>query len=315
MVSISRLGFNLALLSLAPPACRPKSPEPRGRITFVTTPPGATVEVDGEPLDGVTPMVHEFQPGRSRAARFARYGYEDQRVGFPIPPAASEVTATLEPAPLIEVTTEPAGAAVALDSRTVLQETPGKVALNRGEHVLTLRLVDYGNARLRVSAADLKPIHIKLSKEAFLHIEASSPGANILVDDFDVGAVTPVNRLSVPSGTSLRVQLKLDKLSTPAFTVRPLKPGATFAIHGVLRDREESTTQARLRELGTQIAGLEARRLELRQASEVASIEDVEKNLENSRRLRATEDLLDQLTDEKDQLLRHLEKLRSEAHP
>ena len=67
-----------------PPPSRP-APAPTGRIRIITTPPGATVAVDGEAV-GQTPLDLVGKPDETRRIVLSLDGYLDRNEDVPLPP-------------------------------------------------------------------------------------------------------------------------------------------------------------------------------------------------------------------------------------
>lgn len=68
------------------------------QLTVLTTPPGATVAIDGKPL-GVSPLTVELRPG-THSAQVSRRGFSDVNGNFVLPEATPiDLSVTLQPAP------------------------------------------------------------------------------------------------------------------------------------------------------------------------------------------------------------------------
>ena len=99
------------------------SPPPKGPATLVlaTTPPGATLKVDGKELDQRSPAVARVQPGRHDIEAIMPHYLPSKIAGRPVKAASSEVVRmTLKRDTYrLSVTSEPEGASVYLDGFAV----------------------------------------------------------------------------------------------------------------------------------------------------------------------------------------------------
>ncbi len=56
-----------------------------GKLSIVTEPPGATIMIDGAPVEGMSPMVNELEPGMHKIS-ISLEGYEPQEVEVEVKP-------------------------------------------------------------------------------------------------------------------------------------------------------------------------------------------------------------------------------------
>jgi hypothetical protein len=77
------------------------------QVTILSSPPGATVAIDGTPV-GVSPLTVELRPG-SHSMLLSRRGFLDQSGSFVLPEATpSDVSVALQPAPKRPATSDAA---------------------------------------------------------------------------------------------------------------------------------------------------------------------------------------------------------------
>jgi len=108
-----------------------------------TTPPGATVEVDGA-VRGTTPVTLSLKPGEYRlTVRLAGYRSAEESVTVAAE-AAVERSYTLKVAPAaLAIVSEPAGAAVTLDGKPVGETPVALASVAPGSHQIRLTYKGY----------------------------------------------------------------------------------------------------------------------------------------------------------------------------
>ncbi len=112
-----------------------------GVVRVNTTPAGATVLVDGSPIEGTTPLtVPELEPGVAHRIAITLDGYETHSEEVLLQAGdVSEVTATLERTPLgdnetwLTVTTDPDDATVTIGGESYESGSPYEIRLPSGE--------------------------------------------------------------------------------------------------------------------------------------------------------------------------------------
>jgi formylglycine-generating enzyme required for sulfatase activity len=183
-------------------------------VTFVSTPPGATVWVNGRQLPGRTPITRiAVRPGRSSIEfRLADHGRLsiDRKWN---PGAADRVEVRLRPLPArVTFVSIPVGAAVWVNGRRLLQETPVKnaavrpgrsrVEFHRYDHEPVLVEREwYPNATDRVEVR-LRPL------SAHVTFVSQPSGATVWLNGRELPGKTPLTKVPVGTGRS-RVEFRL----------------------------------------------------------------------------------------------------------
>jgi serine/threonine protein kinase len=186
---------------------RPASPSPRTTLFLMSEPAGAVVEVDGKALPQTTPtMTTDLAPGRHRV-KIQRLGLAPitQTVSLR---AAERSTVLVTLPPLnhkVEVRSVPDGAALYLDNRLVMGETPTTVELTDDEfHELMFEKRGYETKRYSLTPDDRAPqITVTLKAEkaprGTVIVDGSSSG-EVWIDDKDTGYTTPTLGIEVSTG-------------------------------------------------------------------------------------------------------------------
>ena len=203
---------------LAAPAAPSPPPSPQttsaeARLEVRSSPPGASVSLDGEELEMVTPADLQLPPGEHRLRLLLDRHRPLERVVELRPAQQVLLDLTLSPwSGEVELTSDPAGAAVLVDGESV-GETPWQGSgLDRSvAHRLELRLEGYQpwrrefsfDSRQRVAlAADLvrrsAPRPPAAQGTGYLSVVAL-PWAEVLLDGRSLGE-TPILRHRVTSG-------------------------------------------------------------------------------------------------------------------
>ena len=134
-------------------------------LRVTTTPPGASVAVDGVSMDGESPMIVKGVPCGSRTVRVEKPGYRaaERTVAVNLP--AVDVALALDPcAGRVEVVTEPAGAQVRIDGEPADGPSPTARELRCGEHAIVATLPGHVEAAKTVAVADraIERVHLVL---------------------------------------------------------------------------------------------------------------------------------------------------------
>ncbi len=117
-----------------------------GQLAIDSTPPGAQVQVDGtSDPSWVTPFaLTNLQPGRhSIAVSKAGYTTDSRTVDVT---SGNRATATVHLAQIMATLvakSDPPGASIYVDGRDTGTKTPGQVSLDKGQHVVLIRLSGY----------------------------------------------------------------------------------------------------------------------------------------------------------------------------
>lgn len=290
----------LLLLACAAGCSNPSAPSPvtdiptGADITFATEPPGATVILDGQKLDGVTPLTrHMDTGGRPHAVRFALAGHQaSASQTFLVPIRAYTVRATLEPFPAMAITTDPAGAAVTLDGAPVMAHTPGSFELSPGAHELVISLAGRVPQRVHLADGAKGPLAIALPVAASIEVTSlPSEGAKIRVDGQDTGQVTPAV-VPVAAGCAHVVVVELGALKSRPTRASKLRAGAQGHLALTLANQGRLELLRRKRALAHQAYQLRRRIKVLTRATAAFVIHDAKKEYAQEEALaRANADL------------------------
>ena len=286
--------------SRPPPPPPPADAAPDGAdITFTTTPPGAAVEIDGTPLDGVTPFTkHLTAGGGTRKVRFSLAGYEPATSEFMVPLAPYTVNVALAEAARVSVTTVPEGAQVTLDRKVVIAKTPGQVPLPSGAHEVLIELAGYVPLKLQLTPAQRAPIEAKLSPAASLSVNSNPSGGRIYVDGADTGFTTPSSDLVVAANKVHRVEVRLDKLRNPPKSVAKIKPGAHASVEVKLADLGKKDLLKHRDQLKKQLAALQAHQKAYEKKTSSFVISDAHAEKRDEEHLELLGDEIEQLSSE-----------------
>ena len=219
---------------LASPAAVPPSPAPTPTtavLKIVTTPAGATVELDGKALDGETPTsVEKLDPG-DHSVVITKSGYRTDKRTTTLEAGKQRLLAVVLTRAVatatIDVSSTPPGADIEVDGKPAPQPTPAQVPVSPGTHVVVVRKQGFQPAEANVNlqagekykfAPDLHQAGGKgLLRRMFgggggdrvpLQVRTFPPGAQVLVDGTALPKTTPL-RAPVPAGTHHLV-IKLD---------------------------------------------------------------------------------------------------------
>jgi PEGA domain-containing protein len=117
-----------------------------GELTVDSTPQGALVRLDGQgDATWVTPLaLSNLQPGpHSISVSKAGYGTDTRTVNVA---SGSKGTTTIHLTQMLAtlvVKSDPAGANIYVDGRDVGTKTPAQVSVNKGQHVVLVRMTGY----------------------------------------------------------------------------------------------------------------------------------------------------------------------------
>ena len=124
-------------------------PEPvvlPGELAVDSNPPGAQVQVDGKSdPNWVTPFsLSNLQPGQ-HTITVSKAGYSTESRTIEVA-AGSRVTAGMHLSAIMStlvVKSDPAGASIYVDGKDMGTKTPGQISLDKGQHVVLVRLAGY----------------------------------------------------------------------------------------------------------------------------------------------------------------------------
>ncbi|MEZ5560786.1 MAG: PEGA domain-containing protein [Pseudomonadales bacterium] len=185
-----------------------------GRVTFESTPPGATVTINGKVL-GTTPTQPLDVEAGSKEVGFTLDRYQPLTLTAEITgrQQAQTVAATLRPDWAdVSVSSVPTGAEIFIDDAPTGARTPAVVQIPSGEHELRLKAAGHKSYRQRllVAAEEQRTLpEVTLERaDSVLVIETQPAGAGITLNGRFQGQ-SPVE-LAVRSGVSYRVQAFAD---------------------------------------------------------------------------------------------------------
>jgi formylglycine-generating enzyme required for sulfatase activity len=216
-----------------------------GRVTFRSSPPGATVRVDGRPL-GETPLETSVSAGK-RAVEFVLDGFKpvartiEVAAGVPL----TVPTATLVPADgVLVLASDPPGAGVTVDGRW-RGETPIELALPP-RRPLALRLAAAGyeeaSLELELRPAERREQTVRLAAQVGkLTVEARPPDAELLIDGESRGRASQTLELrAVPH----QIEIRREGYRPHKQTVTP-RPGFPEVVRVALESDEQAREKAR----------------------------------------------------------------------
>jgi hypothetical protein len=129
-------------------AAAPVAKVSNGDLTVVTTPPGATVKLDGRKLNGVTPLTEKDIPVGKHTLQVSANGY----LAATRPVDITSGAATTATFPLVatqgtvKVASTPAGAEIFVDGAAANKKTPSEFTLAKGDHTFMVRMQGYDEA-------------------------------------------------------------------------------------------------------------------------------------------------------------------------
>lgn len=166
---------------------------PPARVTFLSTPPGATVSVGERILEGATPLYDVLVPPGRNTVEFRRDGYERLRIEREWRPSTGHhVSARLRPL-LAHVTfvSMPPGATVSLNGRTIPGVTPIENAgVRPGRGTVEMRLDGYDPAVVerRWEAGEVDRLEAVLrTRSARVRFETATPWSRLEIDGAAAG--------------------------------------------------------------------------------------------------------------------------------
>jgi hypothetical protein len=137
-----------ATASPKPAVVPPAAKVTNGELTIVSTPPGATVKLDGKKLNGVTPLTEKDVPVGKHTLLVSANGY--LAATRPVDIASGATTTATFPLVAsqgtVKVSSTPAGAEIFVDGATSNKKTPSEFSLGKGDHTFMVRMQGYEEA-------------------------------------------------------------------------------------------------------------------------------------------------------------------------
>jgi membrane associated rhomboid family serine protease len=216
---------------LAPPPPRPLAPR-LGRLTVSSSPPGATIFVDGRTTGQTTPAtLTGFRSNQSVLVTVKQYGFSSMpdRQSILVGDRETQVDFVLRAARQLVLRTEPTDARAYLDGQA-LGRTP----------VVLPPLAPGQSANIRVDKEGFLPqqqtllaesetatlAEIRLRPARYIRVETDPTDASVFVDGYFTG-LTPLERLAVPKQGEF--DLRIEKAGYR--TLHPSTPSNARALH------------------------------------------------------------------------------------
>jgi len=234
------------LTAAATPASTPGQPTAaasiNGTLRLVSNPAGAKVEIDGwsEPA-WLTPFNSPNLSVGQHKVVFSKAGYASETRMVEVTAGnQAVVTAALKVATApsrIEVTSDPAGAAIVLDGKETGKLTPATLDVPKGEHAVILRKLGYVDVAIAAKVGEGETAHVSQA------LKSGSGGANPFGKLFGGGIPEGMGALQVktrPKGATVKVNGEAAPKTTP-FKI-PIYPGNYSVV--ISMDGYATTSQA-----------------------------------------------------------------------
>jgi len=204
-------GAALTLAALAGGAWITSARSVAGRTLLLmsTEPPGATLEVDGQPLPEHSPTAVEVKPGRHVIrARLDGHSDVEQVTSLQAGQRAAVALALAAQSRTVQVVSVPAGAQVFVDGHLMLGQTPLATSLTADDfHEIRVEKAGYASLLHAVKPEDTAQVlSLQLEPEreerGTLWIDANR-AASVFIDGNDTGLVTPTIGVRVTPGKHL----------------------------------------------------------------------------------------------------------------
>ena len=201
-------------------------------MSVASTPEGVKVAIDGVSQPGWrTPFqTGKLAPGR-HSVSFSKPGYTDEsRAVLVLPGKMASVGVQMKPkVALVSIASSPSGAAVLLDGKATSRLTPTEIAVEHGDHTLTLKLAGYKDTTFRATIGEVQSYSFKpkMVKEGPPPAPNGGPNPFSKIGRFFGGGIPQgKGRLSIrttPSGAEITVEGHPAPKKTPAKF--PIDPG------------------------------------------------------------------------------------------
>ena len=132
--------------AIPPPT--PATPVAKGELALTTTPPGATVKVDGKKVASVTPLTQkELAPGK-HTIQLSAAGYLPVQKTVEVASGATttESITLVAQQGIVKLSSTPAGADIFVDGAATNKKTPAEFTVGKGDHTFMVRLQGYDEA-------------------------------------------------------------------------------------------------------------------------------------------------------------------------
>ena len=222
-------------------------------MSVASTPDGAKVAIDGvsQPAWRTPFQAGRLAPGRHTVS-FSKPGYtEETRAVMVLPGKMASVGVQLKAkVAIVSVASSPLGAALLIDGKATSRVTPTEVAIDQGEHTLTLHLAGYKDAIFHATIGEAQSYTFKPRMVKEGPAPASSGGPNPFAKIghlFGGGIPQGKGRLSIrttPPGAEISVEGHPAPRKTPAkFPIDPGTYQVTLTLTGYKPLHETITVQ------------------------------------------------------------------------
>lgn len=182
----------------------------QGDFYFKSTPPGAQVFIDDQPMSGVTPFTMEGVPAGTHQIRMQKEYYSGSQTVFLEPDEFKKVELVLVKAKgSLKIVTDPLEAEIILDNKSMGTSPQTLTGLDTGEHLLKLSKsdhVDYEQV-ISVEGDKTKRLNITLEKikPGTLKISSQPPDCDVYVNGQYKGRTPVVVRDVMPGLVQLKI--------------------------------------------------------------------------------------------------------------
>jgi|WetSurMetagenome_2_1015567.scaffolds.fasta_scaffold91544_1 hypothetical protein len=195
---------------------------------------GALVEIDGKRVAGETPLTLKWFPAGDHHLVVRKgkwYGAQQMTVA---PDTISRVTIRMQDeSGSLKVFSEPAGAGIVIDGKTI-GVTPLKIVnVDAGERSMELRLQGYMvfKSSVQITADETQNISVTLKPLAFISVKAQPASASIIINGAPAGT-GEVSRAEVLAG-DVALSIEAPGYDSYKETI-PLKPGELRSVNKTL---------------------------------------------------------------------------------
>ncbi|MBT5532050.1 PEGA domain-containing protein [Candidatus Poribacteria bacterium] len=195
----------------------------RGTVQVNSTPPGATVRIDGR-RQGATPATLRLSAGKTTivlAKPMHRNATREVHIGRGENPT---IDVTLEPeGAAVDIVSTPPGATVTIGSEQLPEKAPTKATVVPGQHTLTLSMDDHEpyTETLTLADRDAKEIRATLQHETQLVVTSDPPGAEVALGALGTHRTPVLLRDVRPGSYTAEASTRGYSPSSAPFTIDP----------------------------------------------------------------------------------------------
>lgn len=182
----------------------------QGDFYFKSTPPGAQVFIDDQPISGVTPLTKEGVPAGTHQIRMQKEYYSSSQTVFLEPDEFKKVELVLVKAKgSLKIVTDPLEAEIFLDNKSMGTSPQTLTGLDTGEHLLKLSKSDYVDYEQMILVEGDKTERLKITLEKItpgtLKIISQPPDCDVYVNGQYKGRTPVAVRDLMPGLVQLRI--------------------------------------------------------------------------------------------------------------